>query len=114
MSTQEIVRSEGWHRSQAGQDALRDEPTTEFGVTSADALRLLRKARRFWIFFKKGPNGEHGVFEVSKASARKEFKRLTSSVFPCALRDEVLEVGTLEAQENAKAVIESKKAEASS
>jgi xanthine dehydrogenase molybdopterin-binding subunit B len=68
------MHSESWHRSQAGQAALEDEVKSEFGVTLADAGRLLRKAKHVWVMFRIGPGDEKAIFRISKASVLDEIK----------------------------------------
>jgi hypothetical protein len=68
------IHSEGWQRSQAGQAAQQDELTSEFGVTLADAGRLLRKAKRVWIMFPVGPGGRNAIFGVPKSVVLKEIE----------------------------------------
>lgn len=71
---QQAVHSEGWWRSQAGQDAMADEPESEFGITLADAGKLLEKAVKVWIMFPVGTGGETAIFEVPKSVVEKEIK----------------------------------------
>lgn len=68
------MQSEGWHRSHAGQAAQQDELAPEFGVTLADAGRLLRKAKRVWIMFPIGPGGRNAIFAVPKSAILAEIK----------------------------------------
>lgn len=68
------IHSEGWHRSHAGQAAQQDDLPSEFGVTLADAGRLLRRATRVWIMFPVSPDGMTAIFEVPRSSVLSEIK----------------------------------------
>lgn len=68
------THSEGRQRSQAGQDEQRDDAKSEFGITLADAGRLLRKAKRVWIMYRVGPGEQNAIFAIPKSVVINEIK----------------------------------------
>ncbi|WP_439392381.1 hypothetical protein ACRQ5Q_22560 [Bradyrhizobium sp. PMVTL-01] len=50
-----------------------EQQPSEFGVTLADAGRLLRRAQHCWIIFEIA-EGKTAIFGISKAAVRKEIK----------------------------------------
>lgn len=58
---------------------------SEFGVTAADALRLLKKAKRVLIFVAVAP-GDRALFVISKRAAIAEMSRVNPGTQrPCEL-----------------------------
>ena len=68
------MQSEGWHRSRAGQVAEQDDLPSEFGITLADAGKLLPRAKRVWMMVTVSPDGQNAIFEVPKSSILSEIK----------------------------------------
>lgn len=88
MNTQDVVRSQDWYEEQEILARERENAGSEFGVTLADAGKLLRKAKRVWIMFPVGPAERHAIFEVPKSAVLKEIKLYqggTKTFRPCEL-----------------------------
>lgn len=63
--------SEG--RARALEPEYEEQPS-EFGVTLADAGRLLKKAKRCWIIHKVGSNEKTAIFAIPKSAVLAEIK----------------------------------------
>lgn len=51
-----------------------EERPPEFGITLADAGRLLKKAKHCWIMFKVGNAEKTGIFAIPKSAVLREIK----------------------------------------
>ena len=52
----------------------QEELPSEFGVTLADAGRMMRKAKCVWILFRVGPAEQTAIFAVPKSTVLKEIE----------------------------------------
>lgn len=70
-----------------GASAGKQADRSEFGVTVADAERLLRRAKYCYVFVRVGMNlGEVELIDVPKRVIKAELKRRDGSkIFPCEL-----------------------------
>jgi hypothetical protein len=86
--SQPEVRSQDWYEQQDILEREREKAGSEFGVTLADAGKLLRKAKQVWVMFPVGPGERHAIFAIPKSVVLKEIKLYqggNKTLRPCEL-----------------------------
>lgn len=82
------VRSKDWYEEQDILEREREELPSEFGITLADAGKLLRRAKQVWIMCPVGPAERHAIFAIPKSTVLKEIKLYNGgakTLRPCEL-----------------------------